>query len=132
MTEIILRLNSQQALFSSFKSIHRSLKKISVFETNFRGNRIFSSSVSIFKFFGEDLVVQIAIYNTFDGDIFCWSTLKPQNLVDLIALKSSLRKYQFSSLNFQQLNFLMQHLFNIVQRLRPYNTCMMELSCENS
>ena len=53
---------------------------------------MFSWSVSIFKFFGEDLDVQIAIYNTFEEDIFRGSALKLQNLEDLIALKSNLRK----------------------------------------
>ena len=44
--------------------------------------------------------MQIAIYNTFEGDIFCRSALKPQNLEDLIALKSNLGNHQFSSLKF--------------------------------
>ena len=39
--------------------------------------------------------MQIASYNTFEGDIFRGSARKPQNLEDLIALKSNLRKYQF-------------------------------------
>ena len=52
-------------------------------------------SFSIFKFFDEDLVVQIAIYNTFERDIFRVSALKSQNLEDLIALKSNLGKYHF-------------------------------------
>ena len=29
------------------------------------------------------------MYNTFEGDIFCFLALKPQNLGDLIALKSN-------------------------------------------
>ena len=41
-TKIVLRLNSWQALFASFKSVHRGPEKILIFETNFRGYRIFS------------------------------------------------------------------------------------------
>ena len=81
---------------------------------------------------GEDLVVQIAIYNTFEGNIFRGSALKPQNLVDLIALKSNLGKYQFSTLKFSLAQLLMLSLFNIVQMLRSYHTSMMKLFCENS
>ena len=69
-------------------------------KTNFRGNRISSWSVSIFKFFGKDLVVPIAIYKTFEQNIFLGSAFKPQNLGDLIALKSNVGKYQFLSLKF--------------------------------
>ena len=63
---------------SSTKSV---LKQILVYIGYFHDQVLLSS------FFCEDLVVQIAMYNTLEGDIFHLSALKPENLGDLIALK---------------------------------------------
>ena len=50
-------LTLSKLLFFSLKSVHRGPEKVLIFETNFRGYRIFSRSVSIFKLFDNDLVV---------------------------------------------------------------------------